>query len=414
MEEKLLVYNLAQHSVAALREFGLSEKTIRNYWRLGFTPILNHFNASGQALYSNAEVENFLKACRAMEERGEMSLGIYRIIRKCSSHLTEMAASGLLRHTKLSSRNFLPAGAVFEGYIADFSEYLLASGYCATTVRAQKPIVRHFLRYVEALGHTGISTLTRAEAISYLPILAESYTRVGDSLGILRSFGRFLLEKNLTYLDLTAAFSMKASLRKRHVTGFTRDEVEQIIGAVDRNTAVGKRDYAILLLASYTGLRAIDVLNIRFESIGWDSREVSVVQSKTKRPIVLPVEMSVLNAIADYILNGRPESGLAQVFLRHRFPYVQLKNTTGWAIVKRYAKRAGISWRKGECKGFHSFRRSIASWMLEAEVPVDTIRDVLGHNHRDSSKPYITVQQKLLSACALDLSGIKTSKEELS
>lgn len=92
------------------------------------------------------------------------------------------------------------------------------------------------------------------------------------------------------------------------------EESDQIIQAVDRNTPVGKRDYAMLLLARYTGLRAVDVIHLQLQDIDWHKNEISIVQHKTQRPLVLPLENIVGNAIVEYILNARPQSDSQSLF----------------------------------------------------------------------------------------------------
>ncbi len=86
---------------------------------------------------------------------------------------------------------------------------------------------------------------------------------------------------------------------------------------------------------------------------------------------------------------------------------------TAYKIVQRNAVKVGVEWAANERKGFHSFRRSIASWMLEAEIPLETITEILGHRNTDSAKPYIITHRAGLQECALDLQMIPLRREEL-
>ena len=168
------------------------------------------------------------------------------------------------------------------------------------------------------------------------------------------------------------------------------------------------------MLALNTGLRGIDVLKLTFASIDWEKREIHLTQSKTSQELILPVPMSVLNAIAEYILYARPESQEKSIiFLRIRKPYVPMKTWSAHSIVKRNAIRAGMEWPADERKGFHSFRRTIANWMLEAEIPLETITEILGQRDTNSTRPYIAVHQPGLAECALDLQFIPMGREEL-
>src|SRR5690606_25851605 len=93
-------------------------------------------------------------------------------------------------------------------------------------------------------------------------------------------------------------------------------------------SAIGKRDTAIIMLAFDTGLRAIDITRLCLGDIDWLSGEIHIVQSKTKRPLSLPLHASVMNAVADYILEARPKSTSKEVFLRTLSPYRPLKGAT--------------------------------------------------------------------------------------
>lgn len=73
----------------------------------------------------------------------------------------------------------------------------------------------------------------------------------------------------------------------------------------------------------------------------------------------------------------------------------------------------GVSHKLGERKGFHSFRRSLGTWMLENEVPLDTIKEVLGHSHMNSSRPYLSTNLEKLKNCSLSLDGIEVTRKEL-
>ena len=76
---------------------------------------------------------------------------------------------------------------------------------------------------------------------------------------------------------------------------------------------IGKRDYAMMVLAAQSGLRACDVVRLELGSINWRTREICLTQHKTGEPLSLPLEPESGNAIADYILNGRPTQRL-QIF----------------------------------------------------------------------------------------------------
>lgn len=83
---------------------------------------------------------------------------------------------------------------------------------------------------------------------------------------------------------------------------------------IDRSTAMGKRDYAMIMTAAVTGIRSVDIINLTFDAIDWINGEIRIIQHKTGKTLALPLTTDVGEAIQDYILNGRPKSDLPFVF----------------------------------------------------------------------------------------------------
>ena len=91
--------------------------------------------------------------------------------------------------------------------------------------------------------------------------------------------------------------------------------------SIDRSGSIGKRDYAMFLLATRLGLRASDIANLRFIDIDWENDEITITQYKTKKKITLPLLADIGNAIIDYLKYGRPKFTSQQVFISSRAPY---------------------------------------------------------------------------------------------
>ena len=169
-----------------------------------------------------------------------------------------------------------------------------------------------------------------------------------------------------------------------------------------------------MMLATHTGLRGIDVLTLKYSDIDWKQKEIHLIQSKTSKPIILPVSVNVLNAIARYILEARPVNNSTDIiFLRSRMPHDPLRTWSAHSIIKRNAKTANIEWSPSERKGFHTMRRTLASRMLSTNVPLDTIKEVLGHSSTDSTRPYLGAELSKLGECPLSLELIPLRREEL-
>ena len=103
---------------------------------------------------------------------------------------------------------------------------------------------------------------------------------------------------------------------------FSADEICTIEESVNRSGGIGKRNYAMLLLAGRLGLRASDIANLQFSNIDWEKSEIRLTQYKTGNPISLPLLNDVGNAIIDYLKYGRFKSESQNVFISGRAPYI--------------------------------------------------------------------------------------------
>ena len=114
-------------------------------------------------------------------------------------------------------------------------------------------------------------------------------------------------------------------------------------------TAVGRRNYAILLLLARLGLRAGEVIALQLEDIDWGNAQITIRSNKGQGWARLPLPVDVGEAIASYLKNDRPRCACRNVFVRLVAPYVKLSNSPVIAVITRNAlEKAGVeSVRKG-------------------------------------------------------------------
>ena len=160
------------------------------------------------------------------------------------------------------------------------------------------------------------------------------------------------------------------------------------------------RDLAIVLLAYDTGLRWCDIKDMKFEDIDWKNGLVSIMQKKTKKPVTLPLSGKTMNAIADYILKERPKSDFREVFLTKKGLPKPLKR--GFRILEKASRESGVDIIKR--RKFHSLRRTYATEMSGADIPLETISQMLGHKSVKEDKPYLTYNREKISFLTFDFS----------
>ena len=233
---------------------------------------------------------------------------------------------------------------------------------------------------------------------------ASHYKRGADSLlHYIRDFLKYLYEYNLVETDLSIAVPKMAAPFKKAYQGFTDDEIRKLLAAVDCNTLIGKRDYAMMALAAQTGLRAVDIIKLKRSDIDWRKREIHITQSKTGEALCLTLEAESGNAICDYILNARQDCDIPNIFLCAKYPLRAMHPIAARSIVLKYMAIAGIEPTEYQRYGFHGFRRAFGTRLLESGTPVHLLSQLLGHIDLDSARPYMSVSENGLKECCLPL-----------
>jgi integrase len=225
----------------------------------------------------------------------------------------------------------------------------------------------------------------------------------------LRSFLRFLAMKGDVPAELVERVP---KVRIRHDARipdvWPAEDVAALLAAVDRGSPVGKRDYAILLLAARLGMRAGDIRDLRLEDLRWDEARIEHTQSKTGRPVVLPLTEEVGEALIAYLREARPQTARREVFLRHLAPFEPFgRDNNLHSIITKYRCLAQIELPRTSRKGLHSLRHTVATRLLEAGVSLDAISGVMGHISPETTRLYTKVDLAALRSAALDLEEVE-------
>jgi len=220
-----------------------------------------------------------------------------------------------------------------------------------------------------------------------------------------RSFLRYLYMEGIVIHDLSAHVPKVRIRRDEDIPNvWKQEDIERLHGSVDRSTVRGKRDYAILLLASRLGMRVGDIKRLRLEHIRWDEARIEMPQSKTGEPLLLPLTEEVGWALIDYLRNGRPDSAHREVFLGLQAPYAPFAPINGnlYHVVSHYREPEKIKGGQERGRGLHSLRHTMASNLLAEGVGLETIAGILGHRSLDTTRIYTKVDIRGLRSVALD------------
>jgi len=219
----------------------------------------------------------------------------------------------------------------------------------------------------------------------------------------LRSFLRYLLHQGLIMVELAGCVPAVAYWSLSEIPkSLPAGTVQRVLAQQDRTTAVGRRNFAILMLLARLGLRAGEVVALNLEDLDWEEGLIRI-RRKGARWTQLPLPADVGEAIATYLRSDRPRCSSRRVFLRHSAPIRGFAHTiTVSSIVRRTLIRAGVDSAR---TGAHLLRHTLAVDLLRNGASLDEIGDVLGHRSPNTTALYAKVDLAALSTIALPWPG---------
>ena len=219
----------------------------------------------------------------------------------------------------------------------------------------------------------------------------------------LRSFLRYLLHQGLITVELASCVPAVACWSLSEIPkSLPTGTVQRVLAQQVRTTAVGCRNFAILMLLARLGLRAGEVVALNLEDLDWEEGLIRI-RRKGARWTQLPLPADVGEAIATYLRLHRPRCSSRRVFLRHSAPIRGFAHTiTVSSIVRRTLIRAGVDSAR---TGAHLLRHTLAVDLLRNGASLDEIGDVLGHRSPNTTALYAKVDLAALSTIALPWPG---------
>jgi integrase/recombinase XerD len=242
--------------------------------------------------------------------------------------------------------------------------------------------------------------LTAGDIETYVQRKSKENSRASLQLVIahLRAFLRYCADQDevaagLDIIDTPRVY--RGELPPRALDWTT---VRKLLASIRRRSPRDWRDYAILHLMAYYGLRPSEVAALRLDSIDWKAGTLRVEQRKTHSVLILPLVERTLRILRRYLEVARPTSDLPQLFLRARSPIKALKH---YGVIEVFNYRAVKSSLPLDGVSSYSLRHSFAMRLLRRGVGVKTIGDLLGHRSLEATCVYLRVDTDMLRTVAL-------------
>jgi integrase/recombinase XerD len=292
----------------------------------------------------------------------------------------------------------------------DYVASCRARGNAEATLVAKDKAAGRFLGYLDEMGASDLTVLSVRDVSGFL--LRQRGLRRKTIAGMrscLADFLAFLAATGRGPQGLAGRLPPHRHLRHEsepHL--WTAEEIRRLLAVIDRQSAIGKRDYAMIVMTARLGLRISDLRHLELGDLDWRAKTITIVQRKTGRPLSLPLLDDVGWAVIDYVRHGRPETACAKVFIQHRYPFGPFGGSSSVATrLSRYAARAGIEFPPGDTCGMHSLRAALAVAMIGSGTPVPVVSAVLGHASSDTTQAYyLRFDTERLRCCALDVEDV--------
>lgn len=318
--------------------------------------------------------------------------------------MTDYLLHGIIfPRTRRAIRTYHPQfQTLFQGYIDDRRAY----GIAEKTLNSYEIYLGRFSNYLDSRGIADIRDMDKTTILGFTnTFIRYSPSIIHNTLCSLRTFFHYLFENGFVSKDFAYIVPHDGYRQRTKVpSAYPKEDVETILGSIDRGNPKGKRDYAIILLAARLGLRAQDICDLSFNNLKWETNTIELLQEKTEEPIVLPLLEDVGLGIIDYLKYGRPDYEFTDaIFLRLAPPICKLQAPTLHSIVTQHMRTAGIKVEDGKKHGPHALRHSLASALLEGNTPLPVISEILGHRSTASTSVYLKIDVNQLRTCSLEL-----------
>ncbi|RKX64744.1 MAG: integrase, partial [Tenericutes bacterium] len=342
-------------------------------------------------------IEEHLPDCRCALRCQRVSY----MVRAALKHMLAMLReNGQCAHQSAPGSDFIAAElADFDGHLADVRGLSLVT----RSVR-----LRHLWNFlIDCFGNRAVqvSLLAPGDVTRFMAQYTAGWvpSSIRAMCTSLRSYFTFKASTGEQTVALIAALPRVAQWRLAGLPKqLSSEEVKRLLGAFDRRSATGRRDYAITRCLVDLGLRRAEVARLQLDDVDWSAGTLNI-HSKGKRIDVLPLPKTTGRAIARYLQDGRPQTTRREVFVRHRPPINAPADPDIVRNAVRYAAiRCGLEHR---IRGTHILRHTLAGQLVQRGTRFKEIADLLRHRNLNTTTIYAKVDFPALEQVALPWPG---------
>lgn len=409
------IRDASERVIVALRAAVRSRTTIKRH-QAEFNAFARFVEARGRVLPTEADCLDYIferSGCRLAGLHEPTRSRRAQLARRPLLLLMETLAGGV---PGVGQATTPPVERCPLGFRVVRDEYVAACrrrGNAEASVVTKRRAAEQFLVYLAEVGRDTLGEVQSRDLAGFWArrqLQGYAPKTNGSLRSALADFLRYLHEEGQIREDLAGRLPPQRYPRRGQSAPhpWTAEEVRLVLGRIDRQSAVGKRDYAMVLLTVRLGVRVGDLRRLEVGWFDWRAKTLTFTQHKTGLPVTLPLPADVGWAVIDYVRHGRPETASRQVFVKHRYPFTAFgSSTSAGCRLSYYARRAGIVFSAGRSHGLHSLRGALAVAMLQGDTPPPVVTAVLGHAAGTTTAAhYLRLDTEHLRGCALDVEDV--------
>lgn len=276
-------------------------------------------------------------------------------------------------------------------WLDQFLHYLIVEkGLSKNTIEAYGHGLGRFLNHLKEKGVQKIEEITKFHIRGFLLVLKKknlSTRTIVRNLVVLRTFFRFLIQEGI--LETNPVENLESpKVTKTLPEILTLKEIEQLLEQPDIQTALGKRDRAMLEMLYATGMRVSELTQLPIHQVNLEGGYVLLLGKGSKERIV-PLGSEAIKWVTFYLKESRGmlAKGKENPFLFVNRSGKAMSRQRFWKTLKHYARRAALRKRITP----HLLRHSFASHLLERGADLRSVQMMLGHVDISTTQIYTHV-----------------------
>jgi integrase/recombinase XerD len=263
-----------------------------------------------------------------------------------------------------------------EAYLSDIEKLFQFLDFSFPEIKFNEITLKHLSEFINWIAEIGLNATSQARIIS----------------GI-KGFFNYLLSENIITAN-PSELLLTPKLKRKLPEILSPEEIDLLIAAIDRSSAEGERNKAIIEVLYSSGLRVSEVVNLRISSLSLDEGFISVIGKGNKQRLV-PIGSSAINQLQVYMKNIRNHADIVHgnediVFLNRRGR--KLSREMIFMIIKDLAAKAGIT----KSISPHTFRHSFATHLVEGGADLRAVQEMLGHESITTTEIYTHLDRSYL------------------